>query len=133
MNARGTAAGRAVLLVAHGSRRDESNEEVRALAERVRACLVDDPRIVHVGCAFLELTEPDIGAGIDACVAAGAGEVVVLPYFLAAGRHVQTDIPAAVAAARRAHHRVRILLGPHLGAHEALAGLLAEAGRRGLD
>lgn len=120
---------RAVLIVAHGSRRPESNAEVRRLAGRVAEILAADPDVVCVESAFLELAEPTIGEGIDRCVAAGAGEVVVLPYFLAAGRHVQHDIPREVRAKRAAYPQVRIVLAPHLGAHEALAGLLAAAGR----
>ncbi len=116
-------------MVAHGSRRVESNTEVRRLARRIRDLVADDPGIVGVECAFLELAEPDIGTGIERCLALGAEEVVVLPYFLAAGRHVQADIPAQVEAKRRAHPEARIVLAPHLGAHEALARLLAALGR----
>jgi sirohydrochlorin ferrochelatase len=34
------------------------------------------------------------------CVEAGASRVVVAPYFLSRGRHIQEDIPALVAAAQ---------------------------------
>ena len=44
----------------------------------------------------LEIVEPDIPAGIAACVAAGATEVVVHPYFLGPGRHTTSDIPEIV-------------------------------------
>ncbi len=121
---------RAVLIVAHGSRRAESNEEVRRLAARVAEQLAADPAILCVESAFLELAEPDIGAGIDRCVARGAREVIVLPYFLAAGRHVQQDIPEWVQAARDRHPEVCIVLGPHLGASEELAALLIRLGHR---
>ncbi len=123
---------RALLIVAHGSRRAESNAEVRRLTERIARLVSADPRIRVVRCAFLELAEPRIGEGIDACVAQGAEEIVVLPYFLAAGRHVQADIPAEVEAKRAQHPGIRITLAPHLGASEALAGLLAEMGRGAL-
>ena len=47
-------------------------------------------------CGFLELAEPSIPDGIQRCIDAGATEVVVVPYFLSAGRHVSEDIPAEV-------------------------------------
>ena len=52
--------------------------------------------------AHLEIAPPGIGEGIDACVAAGATEIVVHPYFLSPGRHTSHDIPRQVEAGRRA-------------------------------
>lgn len=115
---------RALLVVAHGSRREESNDEVRRLAEALRGRL--GGRYQRVEAAFLELAEPSIAAGIDQAVAAGAAEVVVFPYFLTAGRHVAEDVPAIVEERRRAHPSVHITLTPYLGASEAVAALIAE-------
>ncbi len=107
-----------LLIIAHGSRRAASNDEVRRLAERVSA--QRPPGIAHVEVAFLELAEPDIPAGLARCAEGGAGEIVVFPYFLAAGTHVVGDIPEAVDAFRAAHPQVRVRLTPHLGASETL-------------
>ena len=49
----------------------------------------------------MELAEPSIEQAMRACVARGAGRVVVAPYFLSRGRHIARDIPALVADARR--------------------------------
>ena len=114
---------KALLVVAHGSRREASNEEVRRLCERIRN--EDGNAFDLVEAAFLELARPLIPEGIGRCVAAGADEVVVMPYFLSSGRHVSEDIPAEVEKARHLHPRVAIRLAPHLGAaEEAVAGLI---------
>ncbi len=107
----------ALLLVAHGSRRAASNDEVRRLAARLR----DSGAFGHVQAAFLELAEPDIPTGIEQCLASGATEVLVYPYFLSAGRHVSEDIPRAVAAKQAEHPARRITLLPHLGAAADIA------------
>lgn len=107
-----------LLIIAHGSRREASNDEVRRLAARVRDLRV--PGIDHVEVAFLELAEPSIAEGLKCCVAQGATEIVVLPYFLAAGTHVAQDIPDWLSAFAQAHPQVRIHLAPHLGASDAL-------------
>lgn len=109
---------RHLLIVAHGSRRQASNEEVRQLAERVRE--LRSPGIDHVESAFLELADPDIPAGLERCVVLGAREIVLFPYFLAAGTHVVEDIPDAVAAFRARHTDVVVRLTAHLGASEIL-------------
>jgi sirohydrochlorin ferrochelatase len=114
---------KALLLVAHGSRRDASNDEVRDLTRQLRKA---DGRFQHVACAFLELAEPSIPDGLRAAIAAGAGEVVVLPYFLSAGRHVVTDIPAEVAVVQAEHPEVPIRVAPYLGAAEGLAQILLQ-------
>jgi sirohydrochlorin ferrochelatase len=110
-----------MLVVAHGSRRAESNDEVRALAQQLHAQASD---FDGVSCAFLELAEPSIPEGLRNAIAAGAQEVVVVPYFLSAGRHVVTDIPNEVEVVRAEHPDINIKLAPYLGAAPELAGLL---------
>ena len=123
---------RSLLLVAHGSRREASNEEIRQLTAtlRERADTVFDT----VDCAFLELAEPSIPAGIDHCVARGATEVVILPYFLSAGRHVSEDIPAEVDSRRSQYPDVALTVAPYLGSMPGLTDLifhLAKASQSG--
>lgn len=121
---------RHLLLVAHGSRREASNLEIRDLAavlgSRARG------RFDTVACAFLEIAGPSIPEGIEAAVQAGATEVVVLPYFLSAGRHVAEDIPRAVVVKQREHPGVQISVTPYLGLAEGVVEMLlglAEAHR----
>ena len=113
---------KALLVVAHGSRRAESNDEVRQLTARLERQA--DGAYGHVRSAFLELAEPSIPDGLRAAVRAGACEVVVLPYFLSAGRHVVKDIPAAVDSVRREYPDIKITLAPYLGASTGLVELL---------
>lgn len=110
---------KALLIVAHGSRRAESNDEVRSLTARIRKKAGE--RFGMVECAFLELAEPSIPDGIECAIRNGAEEVVVLPYFLSAGRHVVKDIPEQVQAKQAEHPNVPIRLVPHLGAAEGIA------------
>lgn len=112
----------ALLIVAHGSRRQSSNDEVRKLVERLRA---ETPgRYDMVECAFLELAQPSIPEGIQQCAEAGVNEVIVVPYFLSAGRHVVEDIPAEVEVGRQQNPGLDIRVTPHLGAAQGIGGLL---------
>ncbi|KAB7623217.1 sirohydrochlorin chelatase [Alkalilimnicola sp. S0819] len=111
----------ALILLAHGSRRAESNREVQAMAEQLAARLPG----FRVSAAFLELSAPDIATAIDRAVAQGAGRVLLLPYFLAAGRHVVEDIPAIVEERRTHYAEVEMLLLPYLGAAPGMADFLA--------
>jgi len=112
----------AILLVDHGSRRPEAN----AVLERVAALLRRRApgRIVHV--AHMDLAGPTIAEGIAACVADGAREIVVHPYFLAPGTHAVRDIPRLVESAGRAHPGVSIRVSEPLGVHEALVDAILD-------
>ncbi len=115
---------KALLLAAHGSRVDRSNEEFHALAKRVTKHL--SGRYDVITTAFLELTEPKIDAEIDRLCAEGAKRIRVLPCFLLNGSHVGTDIPAIIEAAREKHPQVKIELQPHLAADPAFVNYLAQ-------
>ena len=114
---------KSLLLVAHGSRVQSSNEEIAALSDKLRERLKG--RFDHVSCAFLEIAQPDIPSGLAACVAAGASEIVVLPYFLAAGRHINEDIPREVAKCD--HPDVPIRICDHIGGSAGMPELLVQA------
>ncbi|OOZ35771.1 sirohydrochlorin chelatase [Solemya velesiana gill symbiont] len=116
--------GTALLLVAHGSRREASNDEVRAVAQKLAALAGE--RFSQVDAAFLELAEPSIPDGIARCCERGAQRVLVLPYFLSAGRHVVTDIPSDVDQGRTRCPEVAVELCGYLGGSEAMPELLLE-------
>lgn len=112
-----------MLLVAHGSRIPESNSEIEDLAAR----LADYPRPRgRVSHAFLELAQPSIPDAIDELAGAGIKCIVLVPYFLTAGRHVRDDIPAIVAAAGRRHPGLTIRMTAHLGGQPRVPELLSD-------
>ena len=115
---------RALLIAAHGSRRQQSNDEIKRLANQVSQQVAASFHWVEH--AFLELTEPSIESGIERCVALGATEVVVLPYFLSAGRHVAEDIPAIVHAKQQHYQEqgIAIRLSNYLGASQVMPELV---------
>ncbi len=113
---------RGILLVDHGSRRAEANALLDEVAQRVRLRVPD--RVVCV--AHMELASPGIAEGLDACVVAGADDIVVHPYFLGPGSHTSRDIPRLVAEAARRHPGVRVAISAPLGLHEGLVDAVLE-------
>jgi len=107
---------RAIVLVDHGSRRPEANEQLEALAGLLRA---REPGTL-VLTAHLEILPPDLVDALGACARAGAHDVVVLPWFLAAGRHTRDDIPERVAEGSARHPELRVRIGEPLGLHAKL-------------
>ena len=113
---------RALLIVDHGSKRREANDMLPKLAEMLRK--KSDFRIVSH--AHMELAEPSIQQAFDACVVAGAKEIIVHPYFLGPGRHSTHDIPRMVAEAAAKHPGVSFLITEPLGLHTKIGEVILE-------
>lgn len=115
------AGGWGVVVIAHGSRRPEANQDLFDLVDRLRQSGL---RQVHG--AFLELAAPGIVEAGHQCVAAGAHRVILLPYFLAAGKHVTHDLETARRELEMFYpDRAFVLAGP-LGPHPYLDAIVAE-------
>ena len=113
---------KALLLIAHGSRRQQSNDEVKIIAEKLYKHCANQYPIVDAG--FLELAEPLIPDGIKRCVDRGASSIIVLPYFLNSGTHVVTDVPEIVNETQKHYPDIEIKISKHLGASDLMMDLL---------
>ena len=112
----------AILMMAHGSRITKANDAAREVATMVQE--MTGFEIVEV--SFRELHEPNIQLGIDACVARGAQRILLMPYFLFMGAHVQHDLPEEIIEAQKRHPGLIMEMGGHLGAHRKLAEIESE-------
>lgn len=111
-----------LVIVAHGSRRQASNEEVKTLAGKVEKQLPKGFSGVKV--AFLELATPSIETAIDSCYEEGASELLVLPYFLSAGTHVASDVPSEVEKAMVKWPDKKIEIVQHIGSLDPMIDLI---------
>ncbi len=103
----------AVILVDHGSRREESNQLLLDVVNAFRqhaAWSIVEP-------AHMELAEPSIATAFARCVEQRAELVIVFPYFLSPGRHWHEDIPRLAAEAAADYPGVRHLVTAPLGLH----------------
>jgi uroporphyrin-III C-methyltransferase len=104
---------RGVLVVGHGSRREEANRDVREAARRIGL----RGNFAIIGAAFLEIARPNISEGFAQLVEQGARDITVHPYFLSPGRHTRGDIPVAVREAASRHAGVTYHITEPLAAH----------------
>ncbi len=109
-----------LLVLAHGSPRDEANDDIRRVVEvlRTRHLFAN----LHLG--FLDVNQPDIPTAVDEIVARGGREIVAVPYFLHTGKHVTRDVPDLLDAAMRRHSGVRMAMGDYLGHDPAIDDVL---------
>jgi uroporphyrin-III C-methyltransferase len=102
-----------VLVVGHGSRREEANRDVREAAFQIGA----RGGFPLVQAAFLEIEHPDISAGFRLLVQEGARSITVHPYFLSPGRHTRGDLPREVHAVATRFPEVSYRITEPLAAH----------------
>jgi uroporphyrin-III C-methyltransferase len=109
--------GRALVLAAHGSRRDPAaNALVRRLAESLRGRRLFD----EVAVAFHQ-GEPGFDAVLDELT---ADEVTVVPFLTSAGHYSEVVLPRALERNRR-FAAVRLRQTPPVGTHPGVAPLVA--------
>ncbi|OKP92177.1 precorrin-3B C(17)-methyltransferase [Paenibacillus sp. P32E] len=112
----------AVLLVGHGSRVEEGNEELRSFTSLLAA---RRPELTIETC-FIELSAPSISEGIDQCVRGGAGKVYVVPIILFAAGHSKLDIPMALDQAKLIYPGVEFIYGRPIGVQERAVDILMD-------
>lgn len=110
-----------VIVCDHGSRRAQSNASLEEVARLFAARFPDTPIVEP---AHMELAMPDIAAAYAACVARGANKIVVLPFFLARGKHWTRDIPSLTAQAAAAFPATTYQVAEPLGIDDLILDLL---------
>lgn len=125
----GAVAKPAVLLIGHGSRAGGANEAQYRVAQDLRG----SGRYHAVECAFLEINQPDIAAGLAACKQAGAARIVVVPYFLHMGTHVRRDLPRIIGEWWADNSEIEIVEGSPLGYSPKITDLVEERIYQALD
>ncbi len=111
-----------VLLIAHGSRLQTANDDLVRLAKQLRARRVYS-LVEH---AFLELAQPSIPVGAEKCVSRGATKVLMMPWFLSAGRHVSDDLARFQAEFTRRYPGTGFVVCPPLGLHPAMLDIILD-------
>ena len=113
-----------LILVDHGSTVKEANALLEKVAERARA--YPGSPFDMVESSHMELCEPSIKEAFRKCVAAGATDITVHPYFLVPGRHSKSDIPRMVAEAARDFPQVSYRVTEPLGLHDKIIEVVFE-------
>jgi sirohydrochlorin ferrochelatase len=120
--ARETKPSHAVVIVDHGSKKSAANSALDEVVRMYRASRSD----CFVTKAHMELASPSIMDAIRECRdTAGVDTVIVAPYFLSNGRHVQEDIPQLVKEAEE-ELGVRCVVAGHLGLDAGLVKVIMD-------
>ena len=113
----------------HGSSLESANDAVRAMAAELQV----RQGYEAVQTAFLEGGQPDLRGAIDHLAAQGVEHVIVIPYFLTLGMHLQRDLPRLLEEIRGVHPGLVIRVTPPLDGHPALIDALLGRAREATE
>lgn len=116
------------IVFAHGSRIESANQAVRDVAARMAASA---NHIVEP--AFLELGKPDLAGAAQRLRSQGVSRIIVIPYFLTLGTHLQRDLPRlARQTVRSLGGEVEMEITAPLDGHPALVEALLDRASQAL-
>lgn len=116
---------RALLLYSHGSVLCGAEQNVLAMAERLRAKSGD-----AVEVAFLNYTAPDFVEAARRLHHQGAAEITIVPFFLVAGKFVAEELPKRIDEAHAQFPELRFLIADPIGFDERLADAVIDSAAR---
>lgn len=102
----------ALIIIAHGSKVKSSNDEIVDIVSKIKNSVDNELLVFH---AFLELTEPSVFVAINKAIANNCKKIKLFPYFLAAGKHVQEDIPCEIKKFKKLYPEIEFILLSHIG------------------
>ncbi len=111
----------ALIIVAHGSKVKSSNDEIVEIISQIKSDINPEILVFH---AFLELSEPSIFMAINKAIAENCKKIKIFPYFLAAGKHVQEDIPCEIKKFKKQYPEIEFILLPHIGKCNGIGNMI---------
>ncbi|PUE64091.1 sirohydrochlorin chelatase [Arcobacter caeni] len=111
----------ALVIIAHGSKVKSSNDEIVDIVSKIKSNITTELLVSH---AFLELCEPSISVAINEAIKQNCKKIKIFPYFLAAGKHVQEDIPSEIQRFKDLYPEIDFILLPHIGKCNGIENLI---------
>jgi len=110
----------AIILLGHGSRVPGAGAAMQKVADRLR----EKHGYPMAEICFMSRLGPHFQDVFEKCVAEGATEVIVIPYFLHSGLHIRLDIPKMMQDNARKYPHVKLIFGKNLGYDESIVDLV---------
>lgn len=111
-----------VVIIAHGSKRKEANDEIITMVKMIQER--DQNNIYQA--AFMQFDAIDLSQAVQYVLDRGVQKVVIVPYFLVTGNHISVDIPELIKTEKQKHPDIEFLIARHLNGHPALVDIVLD-------
>jgi len=115
---------KALILIAHGSKKEKSNEEFRNLVSLVREKNQD--KYENIVASFLEFEGPSLQNAVKELAFKNASSITVYPFFLNSGKHVVFDIPDIIQELEKEYPNIEFNLLSHFGTSDKIASIISQ-------
>lgn len=115
---------KALVLIAHGSKKEKSNEEFRNLVSQVREVNLD--KYQKIIPAFLEMESPSIQNVVKELSFKNITSITFYPFFLNSGKHVLVDIPNIIEELKKEYPEIEFKLLPHFGLSSKIVSIISQ-------
>ncbi len=112
-----------LLIMAHGSRAQQANDEFAAIVEKMKPLLAS---YQHVEAIFLELCEPSMKQAVEKNYQLGFRKFDIYPMFFNKGKHVGVDIPNQIDACLAEFKNTDIKQLDYFGSFDSFAGSMVK-------
>ncbi len=112
---------KAIIFIAHGSKKDQSNNEFVNLIEKVSK---EDTKYNFKKAAFLELSTPCVQEVAVEFIKKDVKDISFYPYFLNSGKHVLIDLPNIIENLKKEYPLVEFKLLSHFGKSEKIKDII---------
>ncbi len=111
-----------ILILAHGSRRHETDIILRSLTQKVKDKTGED--LIYP--SYLQFSQQNLEVGIEYLIEKGANKIKVIPMFLFDGIHVTQDIPQELNMIMTKYPGIEMKMSKHLGDDDRIADIIKD-------
>lgn len=112
-----------IIILGHGSRAEEANAALEVTKEMVKGQL----KLDNVEAAYLQFCQPDLKEAVAKMAEQGVTKIVIMPFFLYKGIHIQEDVPGELAELTQKYQgKVELVFARHLGPDPRIADIVVD-------
>lgn len=110
-----------IIILGHGSRRQEANQEWELIWKLFREAHPD----LKVQRGYIEFVNPTLAGGVELLLEEEKlKNIVIVPLFLTTGRHLYQHIPEMIANIEAKHPDIQFVLSDHIGPDKLLLKII---------
>ena len=110
-----------LILIAHGSKKDLSNNEFKDLVNEIKS---KDKDFEEIDAAFLEFATPNIDMVVKEQIEKNITKIYFYPYFLNSGKHVSVDLPNIINSLQDVYTNIDFMLLEHFGKSDKISDII---------
>ena len=108
-------------MIAHGSKKDVSNDEFKNLVDEIK---MKDDEFEQINVSFLEFAQPTVFMAVKNQIEKNIDRIYLYPYFLNSGKHVSVDLPTILTTLQKDYPKIKFILLNHFGKSNSISDII---------